>query len=124
MQFWLSVGLIAVVVSNIVAIVIGLANRKQRREVSFTETPASKREFDQHVSETHDNFVQVRSELKADRHENQIHASSRSSALYQKVEDVRKELDNKLTETRAELASKIDDMPERVIATLKNTGAI
>jgi len=49
LQLWLAVGFIAVVISNIVLVVNGLLNRKQKREVSFSETPASKAEFDKHV---------------------------------------------------------------------------
>lgn len=99
-------------------------NRAQKREVSFEFTPASKEEFDNHVTETRANFSAVRAELAADRQANQVHASQRSQTLFSKMENTRSELDAKIEDTRRELSEKIDDMPERVIATLKNTGAI
>ena len=68
--------------------------------------------------------TRIENEIKEDRHQNQVHASTRSQTLFSQIEKVREELDSKLEETRRELSEKIDDMPERVIATLKNTGAI
>jgi len=124
LQFWIIVGFIAVIGMNVVSLIIALANRKQRREVSFTETPASKKEFDVHVIETRSALTAVRAEMAADRQSNQVHASRRSETLFSKMENTRTELDAKIEETRRELSEKIDDMPERVIATLKNTGAI
>lgn len=97
---------------------------KKQREVSFTETPASKREFDQFTVVTNANFVQVRDEMKQDRHENQIHSSERSKTIFNELKSTRLELDSKIEETRRELSEKIDGMESRVIATLKNTNAI
>lgn len=102
----------------------GAFGGKQQREVSFTETPASKKDFDQHVVETARNFNAVRNELAHDRQLNQEHASKRSETLFRKMDNTRSELDTKIEDTRRELSEKIDAMPERVIATLKNTGAI
>jgi hypothetical protein len=125
-NFILQLLLAAVLIGNAVAIWLGIANGKkiQKREVSFTETPASKKEFDQFTATTNANFVQVREEMKADRHDNAVHASRRSETLFAKMDITRSELDTKIEDTRRELSEKIDAMPERVIATLKNTGAI
>lgn len=124
LQFWIIILFVAQIISLIVGIAVAASNRKQRREVSFTETPASKKEFDNHVTETRANFTAVRNELAADRQTNQVHASRRSETLFTKMENTRSELDTKIEDTRRELSEKIDAMPERVIATLKNTGAI
>ena len=66
----------------------------------------------------------VQSELREDRHNNEVHASERGKTLFAKLEANRTELDQKIEDVRRELSDKIDAMPERVIATLKNTGAI
>lgn len=124
LQFWIIVGFIAVIVGQIISIVVSLVNRKQRREVSFTETPASKKEFDQFTAATNANFVSIRAEMASDRKDNQVHASQRSQTLFNQMEKTRTELDTKIEETRRELSDKIDGMETRVIATLKNTGAI
>jgi hypothetical protein len=121
-QVVLTLGVIVAIVTNIWTAVRG--NKAQKREVSFQFTPASKEEFDQFTATTNTNFVQVRDEMKRDREANQVHASRRSETLFAKMENTRTELDAKLEHTRRELSEKIDDMPERVIATLKNTGAI
>lgn len=118
----LTIGVIVAIVAQFVMIM--KSNRAQKREVEFTFVPASKTEFDQFAATTNSNFVQVRSEMKQDRENNQVHASARSQTLFQKVEDVRQELDTKIEDTRRELTQKIDDVPDRVITTLKNTGAI
>jgi len=125
-NFLLQLLLAAVLIGNAVAIWLGIANGKkiQKREVSFSETPASKKEHDQHVADTRANFIAVRDEMARDRQTNQVHASKRSETLFHKMETTRTELDTKIEDTRRELSEKIDAMPERVIATLKNTGAI
>lgn len=102
----------------------GLVSTKQKREVSFTETPASKREFDQFTATTNANFVQVREEMKQDRYQNQVHASERSKSLFNELKETRSELLHRTDAIRSELSDKIDGMEQRVIATLKNTGAI
>lgn len=125
-NFLLQLLLSAVFIGNLIAIWIGIANarRMQKREITFAETPASKREFDAHVVATQKGFDAVRAEMALDRQQNQIHSSERSKTLFNKLETTRQELDNKIEDTRRELSNKIDAMPERVIATLKNTGAI
>jgi len=55
----------------------------------------------------------IRQDMKEDRRNNDIHASQRSAGLHQKIDNV-----------RVELSEKIDGMEARIIATLKNTGAI
>lgn len=124
LQFWLILSLTFSTLVSIGSLVMMFANRKQRREVSFAETPASKREFDQFTATTNANFVAVRNEMAEDRKQNQVHASERSRTLFGKMEDTRTELDAKIEETRRELSERIDSVPDRVIATLKNTGAI
>lgn len=124
LQLWLGVGLVVVVVAQVVGIFVNMSSRKQHREVSFSFTPASKTEFDQFTATTNANFVQVREEMKQDRHDNQVHASQRQSTLFNEIKSTRVELDNKIESIRRELAEKIDGMEQRVIATLKNTDAI
>lgn len=55
----------------------------------------------------------LRADMKEDRRNNEIHASQRSAGLHSKIDNV-----------RIELSEKIDGMEARIIATLKNTGAI
>jgi len=124
LQFWLILSMTFSTLVSIGTLILMLSNRKQKREVSFTETPASKREFDQFTATTNANFVAVRNEMAEDRRQNQVHASERSRTLFGKMDDTRAELDAKLEETRRELSERIDSVPDRVIATLKNTGAI
>lgn len=121
-QVVLTIGVVVAILANIYT--AARSGRAQKREITFSETPASKREFDVHVGETRENFIQVRHELKEDRHDNQIHASARSSTLFNKVEDVRKELHGAMENNRRELSEQIAAMPDRVIATLKNTNSI
>jgi gas vesicle protein len=133
----------AATIKDVLLIVIGVGGfifaaaafferrKSQKREitpqpllVAHDEPCARKSELEQHIRATRDSFDQIRDELKTDRHDNQEHASKRSKTLFDKVEAVRTELDTKIEESRRELTEKIDDVPDRVIATLKNTGAI
>lgn len=121
-QVILTIGVLVAIISNFLTLV--RTNRAQKREVSFGFEPASKKEFDQFTLTTNANFVQVREEMKLDRSDNQKHASERSKTLFAKMDSTRSELDVKIEDTRRELSDKIDSMPERIIATLKNTNAI
>ena len=60
LQFWLTIALIVSVLSGIASMFAAFGGRKQKREVSFTFTPASKEEFDQFTATTHQNFAQIR----------------------------------------------------------------
>lgn len=51
LQFWLIIGFLASIFSNIVVAVVVLIGRKQKREVSFTFDAASKEEFVKHVED-------------------------------------------------------------------------
>lgn len=46
------------------------------------------------------------------------------AGIFDKIDDVRKEASEHSENSRRELTEKIDDLPNQVIATLKNTGAI
>jgi len=124
LQFWIIVLFVAQLISLLVGIGVAASNRKQRREVSFAEAPASKRDFEAHQAECKCKHDSLWAKLNEDRHEQQIHISERNKTLYNKIETVRLELDTKMEDTRRELSDKIDAMSDRVIATLKNTGAI
>jgi len=108
--FLLNLMLAAVLVGNAVAIWLGIANGKkmQRREVSFSEVSASKKEFDQFTAVTNANFVQVREEMKQDRQANQVHASERSKTLFNEMKETRMELLERTEHVRIELSEKID----------------
>jgi hypothetical protein len=97
---------------------------KKRREVSFEFEPVSKDEFDRHVRETKAHCDTLHGGILEARHQTEAHASARNKTIFDKIESIRKELDIKLEDTRRELSAKIDEMPDRVISTLRNTGAI
>ena len=62
----------------------------------------------------HDKDVRtIYDEIKRNRADNESQANTRSVAVHAKIDDVRREL-----------SEKIDDMPAQIIATLRNTGAI
>lgn len=50
-QFWLIIGFLASIFSNLVVAAVVLMGRKQKREVSFTFDAASKEEFLKHVAD-------------------------------------------------------------------------
>lgn len=124
LQFWLVLGVIINVLVGLGTLIVMSTNRKQKREITFTEEMATKREFDQHCKVTSQHLADIRSEVKQDRHDHQVHGSERSKTLFTQLQGIRTELDAKIDSTRDQLSEKIDAMPERVIAMLKNTGAI
>ena len=74
---------------------------------------ASREGFEEHVRNTAEEFRRLRAENKHDREEIAKKSSEQVAGVYDRIEDVRKEL-----------GGKIDSLPERVINTLKTTGAI
>lgn len=51
-------------------------------------------------------------------------ARTRSAGLYTKMDDVRKQTMDHTEMVRRELSLKIDEMPDRIVALLRNTGAL
>lgn len=58
-------------------------------------------------------LADLRDDMKEDRKQNEIHASARSSKIYDEIKSV-----------RSELSDKIDNMPERIIDTLNKLGLL
>jgi len=81
---------------------------------------AAKADFDQHKSNCEHEFARVDQQRGEDLRAN---AASRK-VMYDKQDDLRKELTERTDAVRKDLSDKIDSIPERIIATLKNTGAI
>lgn len=96
LQFWLAIALVANVFMAIAVIVSSLSNRKQRREVNQAFEPAGKQDFEQYVRDSETNFLQVRNEMREDRIQNQTNASFRTAALYKKIDEIRRELSDKI----------------------------
>ncbi len=86
-QFCLIVAFISSVAVNVVTIVVLLANRKERREVSFAFEPASKAEFDEHKRRTEMAFAEIRQELRRDRDDILTAGTSRAQAILRITSD-------------------------------------
>ena len=97
---------------------------QQPVEVTVTEELhqlfAGKRDFENHVTETRGEFARITRERSDDL---RLAAQSRRT-MYEKQDALRREMTERTDAVRKDLGEKIDGIPERVIATLKNTGAI
>lgn len=62
--------------------------------------------------------------IKKQRDKDDEVASIHRASIYRKMEQVRMEVSAQTEAVRKELSGKIDDVPDRLIATLKNTGAL
>jgi hypothetical protein len=96
------------------------SRRTQKREVNFAFAPASKEEFDKHVEEDKAEHDRLTAELKQDRHDNQIHASQRSSKIFDEIKNLRTDLEKKIDDAN----KTTNGMPDRIVALLKNLGFI
>lgn len=80
------------------------------------------------VDDVENEVGKIQAELRADRLRVDENARSRSAGLYNKIDEVRKELHHATTEQTTALTNKIEDiqkdMPSRIIALLRNTGVI
>jgi hypothetical protein len=63
-------------------------------------------------------------ELKADRAAAEIHASQRSSAIYEEIGSVREGLSDKIDAQSKEFHLAVRDLPNQLVALLRNTGVI
>jgi ferritin-like metal-binding protein YciE len=127
-NFFLQLALAALFIGNLIAVWLGIANgrRMQKREISFAETPATKKEFDQHVESSDERIRRLEDKREEDL---RISAMTRRK-LHEDIQDIGKQVAG-LTATTTQqtgqlqtLDRKIDGMPERVITTLRNTGVI
>jgi hypothetical protein len=80
------------------------------------------------LSESHAVLTQRVGKLEATVEKNreaaEAQARVRSAGLYSKMEEVRKQTSDHTESVRKELSEKIDAMPDRVVALLRNTGAL
>jgi hypothetical protein len=74
---------------------------------------AAKKAFEHHCEQDAAEFRRQRDESKQDRETIDAKNSARIKGVYDRIENVRREL-----------GDKVDDMPDRIIATLKNAGRI
>lgn len=104
LQFWIIILFCAQIATVLVGVVNAIANRKQRREVSFTEELTPRRDFEQHLTEFAACKVQcqadakrLQAELAADRKTNEIHASERSKTIFQELKGNRERLEDQIS---------------------------
>lgn len=62
--------------------------------------------------------------IKKQRDEDDRVSSIHRASIYNKMEQVRIEVSNHTEAVRKELSEKLDDVPDRLVAMLKNTGAL
>ena len=121
----MALGTIGALIVAIIAV-----NKKQEVRVdqpvnvTITEelhkTFAAKEDLKSHVAETKDEFRRVARERSDDL---RLAAQSRRT-MYEKQDATRKELTERSDAVRKDLGEKIDSIPDQVIATLRNAGAI
>lgn len=110
-------GLICSIIFGFFGVVVAITGLFKKSEVKveqplnvqLLESFTSKKDFDAHASDNKREFEAIRSELREDRHNNEVHASQRSAGIYKRIEAVREEL-----------SGKMDKMPSRIIADLRN----
>jgi len=92
---------------------------------------AAKEDFEAHKQDVKGEFQNHRQELKKEldriareRSEDLRIAAVSRKTMYDKQDVLRQELTTRTDNVRDELGKRIDAIPERVIATLRNTGAI
>lgn len=76
------------------------------------------------LAQVKEDISAIDDDLKSLRHEIVVNGEARRQSIESKVEYVRVENLNHVEAVRVELGGKIDGMEGRIIATLKNTGAI
>jgi hypothetical protein len=107
-----------------VMMIVMLANKSQKREVSFSFEPASKKEFDEARSKRDQEMKDMMSLIDRNRESAERQRSITTAGIYNKMDSVRSELEGRIDDVRKELSEDIKCVPDRVITTLKNTNAI
>lgn len=89
-------------------------------QIEFAKRFAEKHELEEHAKKNEEDFRRVESQRQIDL----VAASGSRKLTYEKIEATRKELYDKVEETRADLTDKIEDVPDRIVAMLRNFGVI
>lgn len=109
-------------VAFLIGIVIGLLKLKKELMGKKAKPP------NEVLGESHNTLAQRVGKLEGivdkNRDEAEKQARVRSANLYSKMEEVRKQTSDHTESVRKELSEKIDAMPDRVVALLRNTGAL
>lgn len=129
-------GCIVAIVVGVSGLAIGIIGLLKKTEVQVEqpvsvkviaemhEEFASRTAFEAHMQKTDDEFAALRDEHRRDRELSEQSARTRITGVYSRVDATRMELSTKMDDNRRELSSEINSMEARIIATLKNTGAI
>jgi len=80
--------------------------------------------LEKRVNGVEETMNEIESRVERHREANDRAAQVRTAGIYTKVDQVRKESQEHTEAVRKELSDKIDGLPDRLIATLKNTGAL
>jgi plasmid replication initiation protein len=120
-DYWMLGCTIVACLAAVAGVIIAIVSLNKKQEVALdqpvsvelTKQFVPKHDFDEHVRVTASEFRALRQENREDREKLAVNSSRQIDGVYKRIEDVRKEL-----------SEKMDDVPDRVIATLKNTGAI
>jgi hypothetical protein len=110
--------------ANLGTIIRSFTNRKERREVSFEIPPASKDEFDKHTAWDSSEHKALWDRINTEKKDAADAVRVRHDKLYGHIDEIRLELKMDIASLRESVDDKIEALPDRVIATLKNTGAL
>lgn len=113
MEFWLIVFGISGFLANCAMVAALFMRRKEKREISFEPEPASKTEF-----------VSLRQAVAAQREADEKNASRSRAAMYEKMEELRKEIKEDIEHLRTENNAKMDALPERILNMLEKIYAL
>ena len=117
MEGWILGCTIVGALTGVGALVVAIAAMNKKQEVKvdqplnvqLLESFVTKSEFTSHTADNKNDLDSIRAELREDRRNNEQHASARSAGIYRKIDEV-----------RSELSEKIDAMPSRIVADLRN----
>lgn len=107
---------------TVVGIVLGVAKLFKEFKGKKPKPP------NEQLDSSHKNLAQrvenLEERVEKNREAAEQQARVRSAGLYAKMDEVRKQTMDHTEMVRRELSSKIDDMPDRIVALLRNTGAL
>lgn len=136
-QSWLVIAFLVSVFSNVVLAVTAIIALRKKTELEQPVRVELEREFAKEAvcHARHTESTQMIEGLRRERITDAKDAAFSRKGIYKQIEEVggagtrqiealRRELTQHTEAVRKELADKIDDLPDRMIAMLRNTGAI
>ena len=109
-EWVMSLSTLGCFVTSLVVMIAVLAKKSEKREVSFSPELVTRREYDEAKAARDAQLKEIIQEVRANRLDSDRQQSSRSKAMYEKMDEVRRELKSDIDGMRHDVNEQVNNL--------------